>query len=86
MGSCRAGPARPKFQVYSELYGGGGFDFWGPKADGEEREQETEEGKRGKEKGEEMFFWLAMYSITTFSLSAPRCLCANTLLAGWQDR
>jgi hypothetical protein len=59
----------------SELYGGGGFDFWGPEAGGEERrEQETDEGKRGKEKGEEMFFfWLVMYSTTTFSLSAPCC-------------
>jgi hypothetical protein len=44
--------------------------FLGPEADREERrEQETVEGKRGKEKGEEMFFWLAIYSTTTFSLS-----------------
>jgi hypothetical protein len=54
----------------SELYGGGGFDFWGPEADEEEREQEMEEGKRGKEKGEEMFFGLLCIP-PPLSLSRP---------------
>jgi hypothetical protein len=56
----------------SELYGGGGFDFWGPEAGGEERrEQETDEGKRGKEKGEEMFFFGLLCIPPPLSLSRP---------------